>query len=156
MIRCGWENNTGLSSLVAKSRHQRLYDCQLWFWYGSQWLKAKLLFAICKFCWVFRPWCKRERRRNEEFERNAKKVYHDYTIIDKGLGLDIPGRSKVPKSFCDLFEFHKAIFKDAIFVAIFIFLSLKMLEFIKVLGIKLVCKNPGNFGLRKTGVSAYN
>ena len=78
-------------------------------------------------------------------ERDAKKVHHDYTIIDKKLGPDIPGKFKVPKGSYDLFEFHKAIFKGDIFVAVFIFSSLKMLEFIKVLGTKLVCKDLGNF-----------
>ena len=88
---------------------------------------------------------------------DAKKVYYDYIIIDtKGLGPDIPGRSKVANCFCDLFEFYKAICKGDIFVAILIFSSLKILEFIKIFETKFVCKDLGNFGFREAGVFACN
>ena len=89
-------------------------------------------------------------------EYNNKKFHHDHTIIDKNLGPDIPGRSKILKGSCDLLKFHKAIFKSDIFVAMFIFLSLKMSEFVKVFGTKLVSKNLSNFDFKEAGISAYN
>ena len=81
-------------------------------------------------------------------ERDTKKVHHDHIIIEKRLRLDIPSRSRVPNGFCDLFKFYKAIFKDDIFVAVLIFSSLKMSEFIyKGFSDKTCLQKSGQFQL---------